>query len=152
MNPCPCGYLGDARGQCRCTPNEVIRYRNRLSGPFLDRIDLHVDVMLLSPDELATAPPGEPSAGVRERVRNARQRQLARQSCANASLHGDALDAHCVLATEAARLARQAAASLNLSARAYHRLLRVSRSIADLAGASDIAAAHLAEAVQYRRP
>jgi len=152
MNPCPCGYLGDARGQCRCTPNEVIRYRNRLSGPFLDRIDLHVDVMPLSPDELATAPPGEPSAGVRERVRNARQRQLARQSCANAFLHGDALDAHCVLATEAARLARQAAASLNLSARAYHRLLRVSRSIADLAGASDIAAAHLAEAVQYRRP
>ncbi len=152
MNPCPCGYLGDRRGRCRCTPGEVARYRNRLSGPFIDRIDLHVEVLPLTPDELQCAPPGEASAAVRERVVAARQRQLARQSCANALLHGDALDEHCKLAPEAAALAKHAAARLHLSARAYHRLLRVSRSIADLAGAGEIAAAHVAEAVQYRRP
>jgi magnesium chelatase family protein len=151
MNPCPCGYLGDPCGKCRCTPAEVLRYRNRLSGPFLDRIDLHVEVLPLSPDELANSPPGEASDAVRERVCAARQRQLARQSCANALLQGDALEAHCVLAADAAALAKQAAARLHLSARAYHRLLRVSRSIADLGRAPAIGKAHVAEAIQYRR-
>jgi len=151
MNPCPCGYLGDRHGRCHCTPGEVVRYRNRLSGPFIDRIDLHVEVLPLTPEELLASPPGEASAGVRERVRQARQRQLARQSCPNSMLHGDALDIHCSLAAQAAALARQAAERLQLSARAYHRLLRVARSIADLAGAGDIGATHVAEAVQYRR-
>jgi magnesium chelatase family protein len=91
--PCPCGYLGDAHGQCRCTPGQVVRYRNRLSGPFLDRIDLHVEVLSLTPDELSAAPPGEASAAVRARVREARERQLARQSCANAALGGETIAA-----------------------------------------------------------
>jgi len=151
MNPCPCGYLGDRRGQCRCTPGEVLRYRNRLSGPFVDRIDMHVEVMAFTPDELADSPPGEASDLVRARVVAARQRQLSRQSCANAHLQGDALDEHCKLAPGTATFTKQAAARLHLSARAYHRLLRVARSIADLHEAEAIATAHVAEAVQYRR-
>jgi magnesium chelatase family protein len=151
MNPCPCGYLGDPGGRCHCTPGEVARYRNRISGPFLDRIDLHVGMIPLTPEELASAPPGEASAAVRLRVCAARERQLARQACANALLQGDALDRHCALAPDAATLAKQAATRLRLSARAYHRLLRVARSIADLAGAQAIGAGHLAEAIQYRQ-
>lgn len=151
MNPCPCGYLGHPSGRCRCTPEQVSRYRGRLSGPLLDRIDLHVEVPALPEQDLIGAPAGEPSARVRERVLNARARQLARQGKANAELGSAEIDLHCTPDTEGAALLRQAIHRLNLSARAYHRVLKLARTLADLAGSNDIQATQIAEAVRYRR-
>lgn len=151
MNPCPCGYLGHPSGRCHCSPEQVARYRARLSGPLLDRIDLHVEVPALHEDELTQTGSGENSSAVRERVHAARARQIARQNAANASLAGHSLEQHCQPDEAAATLLRQAIARLNLSARGYHRVLRVARTIADLAGADAITRAHVAEAVQLRR-
>ncbi len=151
MNPCPCGWLGHPSGKCRCTPEQVARYRGRLSGPLMDRIDLHVEVPALPEADLLKAQEGEPSAAVRARVVAARERQLARQGKPNAALAGREIDCYCAPDAAGEALLKQAIAHLNLSARAFHRVLRVARSIADLADAQHVAAPHVAEAIQYRR-
>ena len=151
MNPCPCGFLGHYSGKCRCSPDQVARYRNRISGPLMDRIDLHIEVPAVPEKEIVSRQNGETSATVRERVNAARASQLARQGKPNALLTVKEIEAHCVADAQGEQLARQAISRLGLSARAYHRILKVARSIADLAGAVTITAAHVAEAVQYRR-
>lgn len=151
MNPCPCGYAGDPSGRCRCSADAIARYRSRLSGPLLDRIDLHVDVPRLPQHELlAASGDGESSATVRERIRAARHRQLSRNRSSNARLQVFELKQLAVLGEEQRRLIEQAAERLNLSARACHRILRVARTIADIAGSDRIETAHLAEAISYR--
>jgi len=150
MNPCPCGYFGDTRGRCRCTPDQVLRYRARLSGPLLDRIDLQVEVPALPADVLQQAA-GESSTAVRARVSAAWDRQVARQGKANARLATKEIDHYCQPEEAATTLLKHAINRFELSARAYHRLLKVARTIADLAGSAAIGAQHVAEAVQYRR-
>jgi len=153
MNPCPCGYAGDPSARCRCTPDMVARYWGRLSGPLLDRIDLHLAMARLPPAQLrADAPPGEASARVRERVDAARQRQHARGTGLNAHLPPAALGACCALADAEQALLEQAAERLQLTARSLHRVLRVARTIADLDGSTDIGRPHLAEALGFRAP
>ncbi|NTV95135.1 MAG: ATP-binding protein, partial [Thiobacillus sp.] len=151
MNPCPCGFLGHPSGKCRCTPDQVSRYRGRLSGPLLDRIDLHVEVPALAEQDLIGAPAGEASTQVRARVIAARERQFARQGKNNAELGIAEIDSHCAISPEAAGQLRQAIARLNLSARAYHRVLKLARTLADLAGSEQIGPAQVAEAIRYRR-
>lgn len=151
MNPCPCGYAGHPRRPCRCSPEQIARYRSRLSGPFLDRIDVLVEVPVLEHDELFGGAVAESSAAVRERVEQARARQLARQQVLNARLGVRALERHCQPDEGGAKLLAQAMDRLELSARACHRILRVARTIADLAAQPQPAAAHVAEAIQYRR-
>ncbi|MBI4986730.1 MAG: YifB family Mg chelatase-like AAA ATPase [Rhodocyclales bacterium] len=151
MNPCPCGYLGHACGRCRCTPDQVAKYRAKLSGPLLDRIDLLIEVPAVVEAELAARGSGETSQQVCARVSAARARQLDRQGKANALLAPAAIDAHCLPDREGAQLLSRAMAQLALSARAYHRILKVARTIADLAGTAEVGAAHVAEAIHYRR-
>ncbi len=151
MNPCPCGHRGDARRACRCTPDQVARYQAKLSGPLLDRIDLHVEVPALAPQELLQASAGEASAAVRTRVARARQLALQRQGAPNQALHGQQIDTQARLEPAAAQFLQTAAARLGWSARATHRALKVARTIADLAGAESTQVAHVAEAMQYRR-
>ena len=151
MNPCPCGYQGHPTRACRCTPEQVQRYRNRLSGPLLDRIDLCIEVPALSAADLAQAIPSERSASVRERVMAAASLAQHRQGSLNARLDGKALETHAKLDSAGQTLLNQAVSRLGLSARAYHRLLRVARTIADLAGAEQIGATHIAEAIQFRQ-
>ncbi len=151
MNPCPCGFLGHYSGKCRCTPDQVTRYRNRISGPLLDRIDLHVEVPAVSEKELGSRQRGESSASILERVAAARALQVARQGKPNAHLSVKEIGQFCGMDAEAEGLARKAIASLGLSARAYDRIRKVARTVADLAGAAQISTAHVAEAVQYRR-
>ncbi len=152
MNPCPCGYLGHPTQACRDTPDQIARYRGRISGPLLDRIDIQISVPALTDDELLRAAPGEASAAIRARVEAARARQMQRQGKPNAALGTQEIDALCTLDAAGEALLKQAIARLNLSARAYHRILRLARSIADLAGSAAILTPHLAEAIQYRRP
>jgi magnesium chelatase family protein len=151
MNPCPCGYLGHFSGKCRCTPDQVIRYRHKLSGPFLDRIDIQIEVPAVREDELVNAGRGENSARVRERVERAHERQLARQGKSNTRLGPREIERFCTAEEQAGALLRQAIGKLHLSARAYHRVLKLARTIADLAGEATLAVTHVAEAIQYRR-
>ncbi|AOS96558.1 Competence protein ComM [Microbulbifer aggregans] len=148
MNPCPCGYLGESR--CRCTPDQIDRYRNKLSGPLLDRIDMQVEVASMNAAELQEAPAGESSETVRARVLAARERQLTRQGVVNAQLAGSALEQHCALGKSEAAMLRNSVTQLGLSARSYHRVLRVARTLADLAGIANIGTAQVAEALAYR--
>jgi len=151
MNPCPCGYLGDREHHCRCTPEQVQRYRARLSGPLLDRIDLHAAVNRLPPgDLLSPGRAGESSSAVRERVIRCRQRQERRQDCSNARLTPDRLADVCSLETGARNILEAAATRLRLSGRGLHRTLRVARTIADLAACEAISAAHVREGLAYR--
>jgi len=151
MNPCPCGYLGHYNGKCRCTPDQVSRYRGKISGPLLDRIDIQIEVPAVAQEDLLKQAEGESSSPIQARVESARQRQLARQNKPNALLSVTEIDTWCAPDTQGEALLRQAITRLNLSARAYHRVLKVARTIADLAGSNNILTAHIAEAVQYRR-
>lgn len=151
MNPCPCGYLGDAEQRCRCTAEQVQRYRARLSGPLLDRIDLHLQVRR-EPTRLHAAAEGPGSAELAQRVAAAQRRQLERQGCANAHLDLPALPRHCALDDADRQWLEAAGERLRLSLRALHRVLKVARTLADLDDAAAIARGHLAEALQYRAP
>jgi magnesium chelatase family protein len=154
MNPCPCGHHGDPRRACLCTAHELVRYRRRISGPLLDRIDMHVDVPAPAPHLLARAGQGEPSSAVRDRVARARAAQRERSGArgvrCNARLKGAALRRHCALDDSGRQLLTSAVERLGLSARAHDRILRLARTIADLAGAAGLRAEHVAEAIQYR--
>ena len=156
MNPCPCGFAGDVVRECRCTPQQVARYRGRLSGPLRDRLDLTVDVPALPPDVVGSSPGGEPSAAVRARVVAARDRQACRYAGermrTNAELTPSQMARHCPLDRNAARLLNAAVTRLALSARAYDRVRKVGRTIADLEAADAISADHVAEALQFRMP
>jgi magnesium chelatase family protein len=151
MNPCPCGHCGDRSGRCRCTPERIARYRGRISGPLADRVDLKLEVPAPRESELVAPAAGECSVSIRERVEKARRIQLERQGKPNALLGTREIDRHCTTGREGDQLLRHALARLLLSARAYHRVLRVARSIADLAERSTISAEDIAEAIQYRR-
>jgi len=154
MNPCPCGYLGDKSRQCRCSPVQIQRYRSRLSGPLLDRIDIHVEAPALTIDELRTAAPGESSAVMRGRITAAREIQKRRFAgtslrC-NAGMTSKILREVCALSAEQGVILQRAMEKLGLSARAYDRILKVARTIADLAGTHEIETPHLLEAINYR--
>ena len=152
MNPCPCGWAGDPSGRCLCSPEVIRRYRGRISGPLLDRIDLHVEVPRLPPAELRPdAAEGEATEIVHARVQRARALQHARAGKPNARLGQAETGASCGLSNADHALLEQAVEQLQLSARSMHRIMRVARTIADLAGAPHIATPHLAEAIGYRR-
>jgi magnesium chelatase family protein len=151
MNPCPCGYLGHYSGKCRCTPDQIARYRGRISGPLLDRIDLQIEVPAVPEKDLVCVASGESSDVVRARVEAAHARQRERQGKPNAKLSTREIDQICVPDAAGAMLLKQAISRLGLSARAYHRVLKVARTIADLANEPLIASDHVAEAIQFRR-
>ncbi|WP_296653211.1 YifB family Mg chelatase-like AAA ATPase [Paraburkholderia sp.] len=153
MNPCPCGWRGDPSGRCRCTPEGAARYLRKLSGPLLDRIDIQIDIPALPPAELAARAhtPGEPSTAIAARVAAARARQWQRQGKINRELSGRDTDEVCRPDAAGESLLREAGERFGWSARAYYRVLKVARTIADLAGASMPTSAHIAEAIQYRR-
>jgi magnesium chelatase family protein len=152
MNPCPCGWFGDSSGRCRCTPDAIERYRGKISGPLLDRIDIHLAMTRLNHEELhLNAPLGESSAIIRERVIQAREVQMKRTGICNAHLSQSQLKSHCLLTSGNQDLLDKAMNALQLSARATYRILRVARTIADLAASSTIETPHLAEAIQYRQ-
>jgi len=150
MNPCPCGYLGEPSGRCSCTTEMVQRYRHKLSGPLLDRIDLHLTVARETTALNPATQPGDNSARAAERVAMAREVQQQRQGCANAFLDLPGLRRHCQLSTVDERWLESACERLTLSLRAAHRLLKVSRTLADLEQAQGISREHLAEALHYR--
>jgi len=155
MNPCPCGYFGDLKRECRCGPLQVQRYRQRISGPLLDRIDLHIEVPAVEYRDISSTRPEEHSEAIRERIVRARERQQerfradARTNC-NARMGPRQIKRYCSLTEECQELIRVAMTDLNLSARAYDRILKVSRTIADLASADDVTTEHVSEAIQYR--
>ena len=151
MNPCPCGYLGSIQKTCRCTSEQVARYQGKISGPLLDRIDLHLEVQSLPTADLLSFPAGESSAQIAQRVQAAQSFALARQGCCNAQLAGQEIDQYCVLDEAARTFLNQAAAKLAWSGRATHRILKLARTVADMRQESAISIAHLAEAIQYRR-
>ncbi len=154
MNPCPCGYLGSKQGDCACSPTQIQRYRSRVSGPLLDRIDIHIEAPALSIEELRTAKKGESSQTIRKRIHEARDIQKVRYAkdafSANANLTESAIERNCSITSEMGALLQNAMESLRLSARAYNRILKVARTIADLEPSSDIKMHHLTEAIQYR--
>ena len=150
MNPCPCGFYGDPKRECRCSPNMITKYRNRISGPLLDRIDIHVEVPAVKYKEMAGEATGETSECVRQRVATARAVQRDRLGHANARLAPKEMKQHCRLDPDCQELLKMAMTELNLSARAYDRILKVSRTIADLDSAPDIQSQHISEAIQYR--
>jgi magnesium chelatase family protein len=164
MNPCPCGYYGDPLKSCSCTSSPVTRYQKRISGPLLDRIDIHFEVPRVDYEKLSDDRFGEPSATVQARVESARELQRQRfhnngdsqksrklqQLSSNSDLHPAAIRRYCELDTTCQSLMRSAMSQMQLSARAYHRVLKLSRTIADLAGDAKISPQHLAEALQYR--
>ena len=155
MNPCPCGYFGDPLHPCSCGPISIGRYRSRISGPLLDRIDIHLEVPAVPYGELLSQGGAERSADVRIRVEAARAIQRRRFQGqlgvhANAHMTSRDLRRHCRLSDEAESVLRQAVTRLGLSARAYHRILKIARTIADLAGAAELTTDHVSEAVQYR--
>jgi magnesium chelatase family protein len=154
MNPCPCGYLGDAKHECRCSPTQIQRYRSRISGPLLDRIDIHIEAPALSITDLRNEKPGESSEAVRTRVQAARNRQHLRfkssKVTSNARMTHAQIRKHCVIDSTLGDLLQHAMEQLSLSARAYDRILKVARTIADLAAAENIESNHLLEAIQYR--
>ena len=151
MNPCPCGYLGSTAHACRCTPDQIHRYQSKLSGPLMDRIDLHVEVPNLPHADLLGAPAGESTESIRQRCDQARQRAVERQGSSNMALQGQDIDQHVLLDADALKFLQVAASRLGWSARSTHRVLKVARTIADLDGAVRTQVAHLAEAMQYRR-
>ncbi|MEO8654218.1 MAG: YifB family Mg chelatase-like AAA ATPase [Ramlibacter sp.] len=151
MNPCPCGYLGAMHRACRCTPDQIARYQGKLSGPLLDRIDLHVEVPTLPPEQLLAAAPGEATDVIRARCEAARTTAMRRQGKANHGLQGKEIDLHAGLDEPAAKFLHTAAARLGWSGRSTRGTLKVARTIADLAGVAVTQVAHVAEAVQYRR-
>jgi magnesium chelatase family protein len=151
MNPCPCGHFGSPLKACRCTPDQVARYQGRLSGPLLDRIDVQVEVPAVPPELLARAADGESTADMAGRVAAARARQLARQGVLNAELAGAQLEAHTHAEPAALAFLQAACTKLGWSGRAFHRVLKLARTIADLAESDQIRQAHMAEAIQYRR-
>lgn len=151
MNPCPCGYLGHFNNKCRCTPDNVARYKARISGPLLDRIDLHIEVPALKESELTSAANAENSDAIRVRVEKARELQLKRQGKANFALGSLEIDTLCLPDDAGMVLLKTAISRLNLSARAYHRILKIARTIADLTGDVAIKPSQIAEALQYRR-
>jgi len=150
MNPCPCGFHGDESRPCRCTPMQIARYASRLSGPLRDRMDLTVTVAALPARELSAAAQREPSASIRARVEAARRTQIARDGTLNARLHGRTLRARTTLEGEARRMFDVALTRLALTARGHDRVLRVARTIADLAGSATVRTDHLGEALQFR--
>ncbi|NNC88469.1 MAG: ATP-binding protein [Akkermansiaceae bacterium] len=152
---CPCGYFGDPKRECRCSPRQIENYRQRISGPLLDRIDLHVEVPLVDYKDLSSAASGEQSEPVRRRVVAARTRQLKRfvkhpGLTTNATMPARQVRKHCELDKESSALLEQAMAQLNFSARAHDRILKVARTLADLEQQDRIGAAHILEAIQYR--
>ncbi|MCH8049486.1 YifB family Mg chelatase-like AAA ATPase [Patescibacteria group bacterium] len=154
MNPCPCGYITDPDKTCTCTPSQVLRYQQKISGPLMDRIDLTVDVPRIDVEKLLSLEPGEASSIIRKRVQQARERQRPRYKkeglASNAELRSTHLNTHCALDENSRTLIKQAIERLRLSARAYTRVLKVARTITDLAGQESIKSEHLAEALQYR--
>ncbi|MBP0599063.1 YifB family Mg chelatase-like AAA ATPase [Herbaspirillum sp. LeCh32-8] len=151
MNPCPCGFHGHTSGKCRCTPDLVRRYQDRISGPLLDRIDMQMPVASLAPSELADQAAGETTAAIAARVAAAFEHQQQRQNKANSQLAGAEIDRFCSPDAAGAQLLQTAITRLNWSARSYHRVLKVARTIADLAGQAQVDRSHVAEAIQYRR-
>jgi magnesium chelatase family protein len=151
MNPCPCGHFGNPLKACRCTPDQVARYQARLSGPLLDRIDVQVEVPVVPPEVLARSADGESSARIAERVAAARERQWQRQGVLNAQLAGSLLDQHAQAEPAALQFLQTVCSKLGWSGRGFHRVLKLARTIADLAQAECINQTHMAEAVQYRR-
>lgn len=155
-HPCPCGFHGDPHKECICTQVQIQRYRNRLSGPLLDRIDIQVEVPPVRVEDIERAQPGESSLTIRERVNTARRIQTVRFGdnplihC-NAQMGSRLLKTHCRLDDDSSRLLHRAVDSLGLSARAYHRILKIARTVADLEGADNILSSHIGEAIQYRR-
>jgi Predicted ATPase with chaperone activity len=151
MNPCPCGYLGDVQGRCRCTAEQVQRYRSRLSGPLIDRLDLHVEVPRVPMELLAVASTAaETSEVVAARVLRAREQQIARQGTLNSRLDNKAVERFCAATRDAIALLNRATEALGLSARAYHRILKVARTVADLAQTDPIEVRHVGEALALR--
>ncbi len=154
QNPCPCGWYGDPERACTCSPALITRYQRRISGPLLDRIDIHVDVPRVNYDKLSSEQQGEPSAAIRQRICAARERQQARfqgtRLLSNSDMGAAEIHDYCPLDSTGQSLMKAAVRQLNLSARGYHRVLKLARTIADLAGSEQIAPAHLAEAIQYR--
>ena len=155
MNPCPCGYLGDPNRECRCSPNQIEKYRQRISGPLLDRIDIHVDVPAVNYKELRSDSGGESSETIQQRVEESRRVQLQRLVShpginTNADMTSRLVSKHCKIDSKSERTLEQAMDTLNFSARAYDRILKVSRTLADLEGCADIGEIHILEAIQYR--